>query len=83
MRFEPLMQQLPNGLLVPRRIPMRVLSHIKARTGADHGKVYGPNDRLRRDQIGEKLEQIRLNSLRIKRESGQESGPFQIKDWMK
>lgn len=79
---QPLMMQLPSGLLVPRKVARVRLSHIKARTAAVRG-ANGPQERLRRDQVGEKLEGMRLNSLRLARESGIESGPFQIKDWMK
>ena len=79
---QPLMARLPSGLRVPRGLVQVQVSHIKARTGAVRG-ANGPQQRLRRDQIGEKLEMLRRNSLRLKRESGKDSGPFQIKDWMK
>ena len=79
---QPLMQQLPNGLFVPRYVARVRLGHIKTRTNAIRG-ANGPQERLRRDQVGEKLEMLRMNSLRLKRESGKESGPFQIKDWMR
>ena len=45
------------------------------------GRVRGPQDRRRRDEIGEKLEGLRRRSVEVKRQTGQLSGPFQVKDW--
>ena len=49
----------------------------------NRGRVQGPADRRRRDSVGEKLEGIRKRSIEVKRQTGQLSGPFQIKDWQK
>ncbi len=45
------------------------------------GGVGGPWDRRRRDHAGEKLESLRKTSVEAKRQTGKDSGPFQIRDW--
>jgi hypothetical protein len=69
-------------VVVRESLPM-LMSRIRARTPASRGKVRGPAERLRRDEVGEKLNRILKQSIVIRRETGRESGPFQIKDWMK
>ena len=67
------------------QLPRRVvgLSRINNHTPAARGKVQGPVDRRRRDELGEKLEGIRRRSIEAKRQTGIESGPFALKDWMR
>lgn len=59
------------------------MSRINNHTPYARGKVSGPADRRRRDEVGEKLYTVYKNSVQAKRETGIESGPFQIKDWMR
>lgn len=47
------------------------------------GRVIGARDRVRRDHAGEKLNKIRKSSVEAYRESGKQSGPMEIKDWMR
>lgn len=57
------------------------MSRIRTYTGVDRGRVSGPVERRKRDEVGEKLERLRKNSVRAKRETGIESGPFKVRDW--
>lgn len=71
-----------NGLEVPIE-RLYIADPINEHTPAARGKVLGPADRLRRDEVGEKLYRIWKNSVETKRQTGVESGPFQVKDWMR
>lgn len=46
------------------------------------GSVKGKADRFRRNHAGEKLNDLWQSSREVYRESGEQSGPFEIKDWM-
>lgn len=59
------------------------MSRINTGTPASRGKVRGPEDRRRRDEVGEKLYGAWKRSVAAKRETGSETGPFQVKDWMR
>lgn len=63
--------------------PVFNMSRINVHTPAARGRVQGPADRSRRDEAGEKLYGLYKRSVEAKRETGVESGPFQIKDWMR
>lgn len=71
------------GLVVVRQMPRFAVSRIRTHPAMANskGKVFGPRDRLRRDEIGEKLYRLWKQSVTVRRETGQLSGPFQIKDW--
>ena len=71
------------GLVIVRESLPMLMNRVRARTPAARGHVYGAQDRLRRDAVGEKLQRLWKQSVLLKRETGKESGPFQVKDWMR
>jgi hypothetical protein len=73
------------GLVIVRQMPKFAISRIRTHPAMANskGKVLGPQDRLYRDMVGEKLHRLWKNSVEARRQTGQQSGPFQIKDWMK
>lgn len=78
------MQEEPrprSGLVIVKKVPKLVMSRIRNTTPYSRGKVFGPQDRLVRDMIGEKLHTLWKHSVEAKRQTGQESGPFDIRDW--
>lgn len=77
------MDQRKVHLLIAQNKPITVRSRINEHTPFARGKVLGPADRLLRDEVGEKLYHLWKNSVIARREAGVQSGPFQIKDWMR
>lgn len=70
-------------LLIAQRAPLTIHSRINEQTPFARGRVLGPGDRLRRDEVGEKLFRMWKGSVRARRQTGIDSGPFQLKDWMR
>ena len=70
-------------LVVVNQMPRFIVSRVRTHPAMANskGKVFGPQDRLRRDEVGEKLYRLWKQSVNVKRETGQLSGPFAIKDW--
>ena len=50
-------------------------------TITETGGVHGPADRFARDHAGAKLEHLYDSQRELKRQTGQNHGPFVIKDW--
>jgi hypothetical protein len=74
-----------SGLVVVRNLPKFEVSRIRTHPAMANskGKVRGPQDRLYRDEVGEKLYRLWKQSVEVRRETGKESGPFVLKDWMR
>lgn len=64
-------------------VARRQAVYLEQSTITETGAVAGARDRSRRDHMGEKLNMLRKSSVATKRETGQESGPFRVRDWEK
>lgn len=64
-------------------VAQRQAVYLEQSTITETGAVAGARDRSRRNHMGEKLDMLRKSSVATMRETGQESGPFKVRDWEK